>query len=144
MAKAGKGRRIVVTGVKDIDRRLKLLTPALQKKVVRQAVRKSLKPVAAAVKAEAPVRTGATKAAVKVRARKSRKRDEIALEVRIGEGDFKGEQFYAAFNQFGTSRQPANPFMTRAFQRTAKSARAEAIAAIRAGAIKEIKALSKR
>ena len=27
----------------------------------------------------------------------------LDAEVRIGEGDFKGEQFYAAFNQFGTS-----------------------------------------
>lgn len=81
MPKAG----IVITGIKDVDKRLKRLEPKIQKKVIRQAMRGGLKTLAALLRSEAPVDTGATKAGIKVRAVKSRRRGTIAMEVRIQE-----------------------------------------------------------
>jgi len=40
--KAGGGVQIVVTGVDKVDRRLRKLGPAIQKKVVRSAMRKAV------------------------------------------------------------------------------------------------------
>ena len=141
--------RYILTGVKGIDRALKQLEPALAKKAIRQGMRAALRPVKQAVRMAAPVRTGATKKAVKIRASKSRKKGVIGINVQIGKGDYQGERFYASFQEFGwkTGKRrdgvhkgrkrpharrpiPGKHFMKKAFDATKDKARDDAQAAI--------------
>ena len=159
---AGRGRTIVLTGIKEIDAKLKQLEPRIAKKVIRQAMRKAMGPVKSAVQEierTGPMATGATAAAVKIRAGKSKKRGLIALQVRIGKGDYQGDQYYAAFGEFGwkTGKRgrmtdspsveqnrrliPGHHRMEQAFNRTKDTARDEAIVLIGEGAEREIAVL---
>jgi hypothetical protein len=132
-------KSVIVTGIGDIDRRLKTLEPRVQKKVIRQAMRAGLKILQAATEAEAPVLTGATKEAVVVRAVKGRRRGSIELEVRIAADDelkktsANGKTyFYPAIVQY-----MYDPFITRAFDSTGEAARQVTIARIREGIERE-------
>ncbi len=130
--------KFIITGIKQIDRAFRQLEPKLARKVIRQALRKSLKPVADEVKADSPVETGLLRSAIKVRAGK-RARGSISLVVIMGEGDFKGETFYGAFQEYGTSRMPGKNFMRRAFDSKSDAARAQIEAEILAGIEREAK-----
>jgi HK97 gp10 family phage protein len=138
---------VVITGIKDIDRRLKTLLPRLQKKVLRQAMRAGLKVLAAEVKEQAPVDTGMMQSKVKVRAVKKAKRDEIELEVRIAADEHTKTTsktgkttFYPAVIQYGREGVPPDPFMTRAFNARGEDARQVTIQTIRSGTEREIAA----
>jgi HK97 gp10 family phage protein len=129
---------IIVTGIPQIDRRLKTLAPRIQKKVVRKAIRDGIKVVASEVKTQVPVDTGLTKANVKVRAVKKKKRGVIEIEVKIG-GDpglyrktAKGTVFYPAIVEY-----KKNPFMRRSFVAKAEPARQKAITEILEGVERE-------
>lgn len=129
-----------ITGVKALDRKLRQLEPKVARKVIRQALRKALRPVQARVKQLAPVgETGQLKRAVKIRAARSRRRGEIKLRVVIGKDDFTGTQFYSSFTEYGSSKQPAQHFMRRAFDSTKDEAKRTAISEIRAGIEREAK-----
>lgn len=141
--KAGGGKSITITGLRGVNRALKALPPAVAKKVIRQSVRQALKPVRDAVKQEAPVDTGVLIKAIKVRAGK-RKKDRISMAVRIGKGDFVGDQYYAAFQEFGTKKIKANPFMHRAFEHTAEKAKRDGERLIRDGVNTQVKALKSK
>ena len=157
--KAGKGK-VIVLGLPEIDRKLKQLTPALEKKVIRDAVRASLWPVQQAVKQAAPVASGATRGAVKVRVPKGRRKGKIRAQVIIGEGDYKGHQFYAAFVEFGhdevrggrrgtgggkvVGRKEGTHFMEQAFDRTAEAAKEDCENRILSGADMVIRNLGKQ
>jgi HK97 gp10 family phage protein len=130
-----------IDGITEIRRAFRELPPTLAKKVIRQGMRTALKPVQAAAKALAPKDTGELARYIVVRAARARKRGVIALDVRVGEGDFKGEQFYAAFPEFGTSKQPAQHYMERAFLQERNRAKDIAIREISAGIDREVKAL---
>jgi hypothetical protein len=78
---------VVVTGIAKIDRRLKTLLPRLQKKVIRQGMRKGLKLIQADAKARWGRETGETIRNIRVRAVKGRKRGSISLEARIKTSD---------------------------------------------------------
>lgn len=124
---------IRITGASAIQRAFKELPPRLAKKVIRQALRAGAKVVQAEAKADAPVETGKVKKAIKVRAGKSRKKNVIAMAVIIGQGDFQGETFYGAFENFGwktgkrgssNRRQvPGKHFMDRALSEKAAAAK---------------------
>jgi HK97 gp10 family phage protein len=139
--------KVVITGIKDIDKRLRQLEPKVGRKVVRQAIRASLKIMAQEVKNQVPVRTGLTKSSVQVRALKAKKRGAIALEVRISgkvEGLIKttrkGKRFFTpALVEYGHKGVAPNPFMRRAFEARGEQVRAFAIKAIRDGIEREIK-----
>lgn len=110
--KAGGGFKFGVIGGRALRGALKDLEKKEVRKITRQAVREGLRPVRDAVEARAPVgETGELKQNVKLRVAKGKKRGDIALEVRVGEGDFKGDQYYAAFIEYGTSKMDAKPFM---------------------------------
>lgn len=149
-------RSIVITGIKEVDRALKRLAPAVQKKVVRQAMKRGLQVLASEVKAQAPSDTGATRASVKVRAVKSRRRGSIQLEVRIGDPVSKDPNkakapdalkrtsgktgktvFYPAVVQYGSEDREADPFMTRAFDAKGEIARTVTMNALRQGVERE-------
>jgi HK97 gp10 family phage protein len=139
-----------VTGLKEVEAALKTLPARVAKKVLRQAMRKGQKIVQAEVKALAPVRTGATRKAVKVRAGK-RKKDTVRINVQIGKGDYKGATYYAAFPEYGTKGsgrkgkhgtegaqtgrggQRAQHYMKRAFEAAGQRAADTTMEAIVAG-----------
>jgi HK97 gp10 family phage protein len=130
-----------ITGVREIRRAFELLPKRVANKVIRQGIRKALRPMKARVEALAPRHTGKTARSVKIRARPNRRRGQIAVDVQIGEGAYRGTTFYAAFPEFGTSRQPAQHYMERAFNETEDQARSVAADEIAAGTAREWKSL---
>jgi HK97 gp10 family phage protein len=132
---------VVVTGIKEVDRALKQFEPNLQKKVLRQALRKGGRILAIEVKGQAPVLTGATRRAVKVQAMKMGRRTSMGVKVVIAAGEKTaktsartGERFFVpAIEEFGDSTHAPNPFMRRAFNARAEQVRRVVIDAIRSG-----------
>lgn len=128
-----------VTGLNEVRRAYRELPRRVAGKVVRGAIRQALKPVKAEVEKLAP--RGETKLlakSVKIRARPKVRRGVIAIDVRIGEGDFKGVTFYAAFVDLGTKLQPPQGFIERAFEATKDSAAEEVRTLIVVGIIREL------
>lgn len=134
-------RSVIITGVKEIDRKLRTLEPRIAKKHVRSSIRKGLKLIAAEVKTQAPVLYGITKANVQTRAVKKRKRGQIELEVKIGGSDdrlykssAKGVKvFYPAIVEY-----KHNPFMRRSFTAKGEPARQVTLTALLQGIMQEV------
>lgn len=113
------------TGDKKLDRMLREFEPKLAKKIIRRTLRKAAKPVLETARQHAPVLTGALKRSLKVRAMKRSRRNKNKYGVRVITGDdfFKGEQFYGAFIEFGTSRIEAKPYLRPAYDNNKTSVR---------------------
>lgn len=79
---------------------LKNLENKVSGKIMRKALRAGAKVCQQQMKADAPVKSGATRDAVKVKAAK-RSKNRVAIAVSIGMGWFKGTTFYAGFVEFG-------------------------------------------
>ncbi len=115
-----------IKGGLELLRKLEQFPRTVQRKLLRQAIRDGARPILAAAKANAPVLTGALKASLRLRVRKNVKPGVYAVQIQAGKyGEFRGDQFYAAFlelghrlghRRLGNSRAivPANPFMRRA------------------------------
>lgn len=131
--KAGLGNHAIVTGDRELLRKLRTLPRNVQRNVVKRAVRAGAEVVAATAKEFAPVRTGNLREAIHVREVKTRSPWSVAFEVAVGEGDFKGHQFYAAFIEYGTSQIQAQPFMRPAVEVAGPRATATMLAAVWAG-----------
>jgi Bacteriophage HK97-gp10, putative tail-component len=142
----GKGARgaIVVIGIPEIDRKLRLLEPRVQKRVVRQAMRTGLKIIKREVESQVPVDTGLTKRNVKLRAVKKKKRGTIELEVLIS-GKETGltvhprhgkPVFYPAVVEY-----KHNPFMRRSYTAKGEQARLVTIEALKRGVDDQVRAL---
>jgi HK97 gp10 family phage protein len=166
MAKSPAGRHVLeLHGVGELIRSLQALTPAMENKVLRKAMRAGAKPILAQAKANAPVSDassnqglkalsnntanfgalfGATEKQIakaqkravkqavttprktkqrypgqlrdslKIRAMK-RKKGRIGYLVQSRGGDFKGDTYYAAFVEYGTSKMAARGFIRAAF-----------------------------
>jgi hypothetical protein len=134
-------RTIIITGIKDIDRKLRTLEPRIQKKVVRSSMRKGLKLIAAEVKSQVPVLSGLTKSAVKTRAVKKRRRGSIELEVLVDgkvpgliKPSAKGPVFYPAIVEY-----KMDPFMRRSFTAKGEAARQVTLESLRNGIEQEVK-----
>lgn len=134
-----KKTRVVVTGVASIDRKLrKLGDEKLAKKIVRTNIRKSLKPVLAAARANWPKDSGISSKLIKIRTRRSRK--GIILIVGFAKKDLDGASpkgartsgFYPVAVEFGTEHQDAQAPMRRAFDAEAATARDTALRGIKA------------
>ena len=128
---------VIITGIKQIDKKLMRLPPVAQKKVARKAMRDGIKVIAAEVKDQVPVDRGITRANVKVRAVKTRKRGSIEIEVRIAAdpqlvkiGAGGKRVFYPAVVEYGDQDTAANPFMRRSYESKGESARQVTMAAI--------------
>ena len=105
---------IKIEGAKELEKKLLSFEPKLGRKVVRQALRKGAKVIQSAAKSNVPVKSGALKKSIKVRALKKR-RQSYGVMVATSDGWFKGDEFYGAFLEFGTSKMPAKPFVRPAF-----------------------------
>jgi HK97 gp10 family phage protein len=137
---------VVITGVREIDRKLRLLEPRVQKKVVRQAMRAGLKILQAEVKVQVPVRTGLTRSAVQIRALRARKRGSVSLEVRIS-GKKEGliverksgkRVFYPAVVEYGREGVAPDPFMRRSFEAKGEQAKDAALYKLLQGVLDEV------
>ena len=131
---------IKLIGGKELDRKLKALPRKVAKKILRQALRAGAKIILAQAKANAPVATGQLKKSLKVRAMKRTRKGTVGFKVQTKAGDFKGDEFYGSFLEYGFRRGkrpgkgaeytreivPAQPFMRPAFD----SKKDEAVAVI--------------
>ena len=79
---------------------LENLPSKVSKRVLRKALRAGAKPIAAAAKNLAPSKSGALRSSIKVRSGK-RSRRGMSIIVGLGADWYKGDQFYAAFVEFG-------------------------------------------
>lgn len=115
---------VKIEGAKELEKKLLSFEPKLGRKIVRQALRKAAKPILAKAKSLVPVRTGALKKSLRIRALKKRKH-RYGVMVATSEGWFVGMEFYGAFVEFGTDKITAQPFVRPAFD--AEKANAERI-----------------
>lgn len=122
---------------KKLEKDLRQLDKKVQRKVLRQSMRKAMKPIKTAIEEEAPVgETGLLADSVKLKAgRKSR--TSVSITAGIGEGEFKGETWYAAAVEYGTSKMDANPFMRRAYDAKGEEAKNIALQNIAIGIERE-------
>ena len=107
---------ISVFGDKQLQRALKALPINVEKKVVRQALRKAAKPVLDTAKSLVPVKTGALKKSLKLRALRKQKRGQFGVQVMTGTREQLGiaaddPYYYPMAVEVGTAKAPAHPFM---------------------------------
>lgn len=106
----------MITGIEYIDRKLKEMEPKLSKKILRQALRKALKPAQAKAREIVPKRTGTLRKSIKVRAGRSRKGITMTVATSSSDNLYVGKSFYGGFvhdgakNRNGTRRE-GRPFM---------------------------------
>jgi len=123
---------LIITGIPELDRKLRGLDAKLGKKYIRKATREALVPVKEQTKKNAPVNTGALRNAVKIKALK-RSRKQFGAVVQAGNqtGNIRDE-FYGGFQEWGWKlrngvKKPGTRFMKKA----AKQKRAAAVAIYR-------------
>jgi HK97 gp10 family phage protein len=133
---AKKGKDVIVTGVREIDRKLRRLEYKVQRKIVVDAMKRGLTPLLNEVKANAPVDTGAMRENIKIRAGKGRK-GLVKREVRVGDKQM-GADFHAQHVEFGTENAPPHPFMGPAFESHGPDARDRVEREILAGVMQEV------
>ncbi|OJW11211.1 MAG: hypothetical protein BGO49_11130 [Planctomycetales bacterium 71-10] len=129
--KAGKGRTVAVLGLGKVDRRLKRLAPDLQARYAAQAMEAGMSLVLQAAKANAPVDTGELRDAIHMETHSDGSR--VSVEVKVGEGDFLGDQYYAAMVEYGTYKMAAHPYMLPAYEDQGPRARALTLRILLAG-----------
>ncbi len=128
---------VTITGWEDLKARLKALPLKVQRKVVRPAMRDAGKIVLAAAKQDVPRRTGRLQQSLKVRAQNRTRKGTIGVNVTAGGAFFRGPTFYGGFVEYGTKKMAGRHFMQKAFQRSANTANAKAMATIAAGIERE-------
>lgn len=141
-----------ITGDKELDAKFAALTAAVQKKILRQALRPAVKLVQQAAKQIVPVVSGTARASLKVRAAKRSRRNPNRVTITTG-GDavsFKGEAFYLSFNEFGFRRGsrklgnarkkvPAKRWLRKAMKSVESQAKSLALQGIAEGIEREAK-----
>lgn len=134
MARRGEFK---ITGDKALMRALTMLPPAMQRRVIRVAIPRVLKPMATKAKALAPerkregksgrrTRRGLLKSAIGIRTVKLYKRTGVlfsAVGIRPGFESFVGKRLekaskYGHIQEFGSEHVRGKRFLTRAFRAT--------------------------
>jgi HK97 gp10 family phage protein len=134
-----KNTTFTITGLNEIKRAYRELPKTVANKVVRQAVRKAVKPIAAKVKELTPRDTGRLAKATKVRARKGRKRGTIAIDVvqEQAGNSFKDAVFHGGFVNYGTKKMTGRHYFERAFDETKDRAASDVESEVAAGIVRE-------
>lgn len=105
------GAKNVVTGDREVDKKLHELEPKLQKKFARQATRRAVREVVLPeALARVPVDTGQLESSLTARATK-RSREFVGAQVVTREGFFSGETYYGGMVEFGTKNMEADPYL---------------------------------
>lgn len=121
-----------LTGIKEIDAALADMEKKVAKKLLKDAMKASMKPMLAAAKAAVPVETGTLKRYVKLRTAK-RSRNSFGFTIGVGEKDFQGKAWYGAAVEYGTSKQEPKGYLRKAFDENKESAIRLAQQQIKAG-----------
>lgn len=130
---------VQIKGLRELGERMRSLSADMAGKVARQATAAGAGVARKNIKARAPVDTGNLQAAVVMkRVRDTNLTEEYVVAVRKGKtrdakagkagtGRKGKDAFYAGFNEFGTVKMPAQPFVRPGFEESVKPA-ADAIA----------------
>jgi len=117
--KGGKGATFEMTGLDKFQKKLMSMEKNLQHKVVRTALREEMKEFQSDAKAYAPKDDGQIKKNIKVRASK-RSRKSIGINVSLHKDTFK-DNYYGAFQEFGTSKIKPKGFLRQSFDSNVES-----------------------
>jgi len=126
---------IRLLGDVELQRKLQRLPIVLQRKVVRESLRRGGKPVLEEAKRLVPADTGALKASIKLRATerggRKKRRGEFGVYVQTGTREELGisadaKYYYPAAVELGTDKMPARSYLRAAVD----NKRAESIAII--------------
>lgn len=123
-------RMVKITGAKELEKALLLLSRGAARKAGRTAVRKAAKPILDAAKANVPVRSGRLKKSLQIKFKRQGRGGDASLmeaEVRVRPGPRRqnksggtvpGSQpnVYGAFVEFGTVHNRPQPFMRPAWE----------------------------
>lgn len=142
---------LVVTGIPELDAKLKALEPKLQKKAIRQSVRAAMKPILSATRAAAPVKTDELKIRkyIKLRALKRSRKGFLGVEVACVGSDGtpmiaytkSGKRVFIPYAiEFGHKGAPPHPFMRPAYEAFGPTARNHALRLLRDAVEREAKA----
>lgn len=91
----------VVHGLKELNAKLKALPDKLAVKVLKGALMEAAQPILHAARSKAPVDTGLLVSSIKVRSGVSIRRGVVRATVGTSSGDYHGDEFYAAFIEYG-------------------------------------------
>lgn len=130
-----------IKGLDKLIKDLKQLEPKVQKKVVRKTLREGSKVIHREIKSNTvPVDSGDLRKSIKVRAGK-RKRNTISVTIQTSDKEnvFTGDQYYGAFQEFGTSKMPGKHYMEKAFNSKEEEAKAKMMDILAKGIIDEAK-----
>lgn len=113
---------VKITGLKELDAKLKSLSEKLQRKIAKEAVTKASEPILHDARANAPVETGLLVSTLVTKARK--RKGGFSARVQTAQGDFKGDAFYASFIEYGAPGAgiKPEPFMRPAFDKNVQKA----------------------
>jgi HK97 gp10 family phage protein len=138
MARGRSRAKIVVTGDRKIDRKLRALGPKVANKVVRKALRAGGKVFQAELQRNAPEgETGELKREIKVRAAKRSRKVGLGITVAVVPLREHEDKFYAIFPELGTVDQPAQGYGRRSFDSQKDHVKRLVMDEIRRGAERE-------
>ena len=133
--------KVVVTGISEIDNKLRSLPARVGKKVVTTAMKTAMKPEEQTARDLAPKKTGALARDVKIRtAKKSRK--YMGIDVRV---ERRGDRFYGWFQETGwvvktkqgQKRIAGKHYMRQAYEQHERQSNIEATKLIKEGILRE-------
>jgi len=91
---------VKLKGAAETAERLRQLPKKLQKKMLRRGLKNAAKPILKSARTNVPVKSGALKKAIKVRAGK-RTKGQLSVVIGPSEKWFVGDYFYAGMVEFG-------------------------------------------
>ena len=111
-----------ISGLKDIQKRLKNLDDKVERKIARAAVGKSGTPILKEARLRAPVDSGALKKSLTKRARHRARDHFFSVVITVRGGVFRDEKQgnevirYYRFLELGAKHRPAQPFLNPALK----------------------------
>lgn len=106
---------VEIKGLEELIKKLNDLPDKLEKKVIRAAVRQGANIIKDKAKRYVPVDKGDLRDSIKVSGARAQK-GVIAFRIRPTKNKQKGKSvFYGYFQEFGTSKMAAHPFMRPAY-----------------------------
>ena len=112
---------IQVLGDEGLQRMLNAFPVAMQRKIVKKALREAGRPVLASAKAKVPVGTGALKRSLRLRVLTRQKRGRFGVQIHTGVRGKLGipedaPYYYPMAVEVGTGRMAARPYMRPALR----------------------------
>lgn len=97
---------VIAEGFDRLEQLLKNLPEELRRKALKDGLRDGAKVIEAEARRLVPVRTGALRNSIATKpATKLRNKSAVGYRVIAGDDDYKGDQFYAAFLEYGWWKQ---------------------------------------